>query len=158
MRDKYQIFLGDLATPDAFDLVRVYLEKTKFIEQPTACQNIKYWLAPEAGRELSCLRFGEFLELVKLNAHASRLGTHSHWKTGDGKDLMWDIRVSQSCLTIAVESQLRGENLVSAVHAKLQDIFRAKNPASSQSPRTRFDVKKAIFLPHSGCGWESKLE
>jgi hypothetical protein len=149
MTDKrrYDVYPSNLSIPDAFDKLRDYLEKTRLVEKPHGCKHIIYSLEPEPGRTLACGGFGEFLELLKAYPHARPIHAHSHWTLGEAEDLGWQISVWPSHLDVTVESPT-DFNLVSAVHAKIQDIFRAKNPLAVESRPNRYNTKKSVFLAH----------
>jgi hypothetical protein len=150
MKDErvYRIFPSDLSVAQAFRKLGDHLAKSQLVEAPTVCSHIIYRLHIESERTLACRNFPEFLETLACYPSALPVITHSHWEAGKDRDLMWSIDVWPGKLDVAVESQCGDINLVSAVHSAIQDIFQAKNPLAVPEVRTRYNVKKTVFLGH----------
>lgn len=71
---------------------------------------------------------------------------HSHWKK-DGKDVACIINIFSSNIDATVESD--DIDRITLIHDAIKEIFKATNPiAEDMKKRSRFDVKKSLFIAH----------
>ena len=148
MRDKrtYSVYPSNLNILDAFKKVRQYFNDNGYIEDDKICDNIKHVLKPGKDRSLETKKYDEFLLLLDKYPLSLPIIVHSHWRK-EGKDVACIINISSSNIDTLVESD--DIDRITVIHEAIKEIFEANNPiAEDMRKRSRFDVKKSVFIAH----------
>ncbi len=97
-------------------------------------------------RRLNAYTFDEFMQLFEEYPYALPIMTHSHWVKNNGL-ITLDLEISSSGLEIGVSSHEIA--VVSGIHDRLAQLFKAHNPPKLKSTTlSRYNLKKSIFLAH----------
>jgi len=148
----YNAYPSDLDLGDSFRRMGEYFAECGYKESPGACSKINIVIRLNDSRSLTTARYQAFLKLLDQYPHPKDVSLHTHWAKGWlnrvlGNTFRFAIDIDQSSIIISIQSG--DPNLISAIHEKTREVFRASVPDSDGPPAvSRLHCRKTVFLAY----------
>jgi len=144
---RYSVYPSNLDIAAAFGRLRDHFQASKYSEDASACENVRYTVDWADSRSLETRSYDEFLKILAQGTRPEKVVAHSHWDTRSIGDLGCIIGVNPGSLNVVVESS--DLNLLAGTHDIVRQLFEATNPPRDRPQfLRRWDLKKSVFLAH----------
>jgi hypothetical protein len=142
----YSVYPSNLDITASFQKLQDHLSKMRFTENlASGCDQVAYWVRLPGNRRLCAQVFSEFLDVLHEFPNPESISIHSHWKAEEA-NIGITIDIRDSGIEVGVTGHL---SIISGLHERIRDIFKASNPEPQKSPSlSRYNLKKSIFLAH----------
>jgi hypothetical protein len=141
----YSVYPSNLNILECFINIRRYFENSSLVESRKG-SNISYTIRVDDTRRLYADNYDEFIQIFEQYPHSIPVRMHSHWEKNE-EFICILIEVYSSNIEVAIYS--KDSHLISALHEKIKEIFKASNaPIERSSQISRTSLKKTIFLAH----------
>ncbi|MGP8051477.1 MAG: hypothetical protein ACLPYB_12815 [Desulfobaccales bacterium] len=143
---EYSVYPSDLNILGCFINLRKYLENSSLVESSISDREISYGIKIDDTRRLYAENYNDFIINLEEHPHSFPINIHSHWIKN--KELICiKMEIYRSNIEVSIYS--KDSHVISALHDKIKDIFKASNPLVDRSTRvTRSSLKKSVFIAH----------
>jgi hypothetical protein len=148
----YYAYPSDLDIGNSFGQIGEYFADCGYKETPWVCEQTNIVIDLSDSRSLTSRRFPAFLKLLRQYPHPKSVSLHTHWAKGLLNQILCrtfrlSIDINRTSIVASVQSD--DQNLISAIHEKVRELFRASVPEAEGLPAvSRLHCRKTVFLAY----------
>ena len=120
----YSVYPSNLNILECFINLRKYFDNSSIVESKKMGRDISYTIKVDDTRRLYADNYNDFIQIFEQYPHSIPVRIHSHWEKNE-EFICLLIEVYQSNIEVAIYS--KDSHLISALHEKIKEIFKASN-------------------------------